>query len=264
MVVVSTAIYSFYRMKPTCLIYGNCQGYGVGRFLEKTSFGYDVKIFQNYRLILKEEDPADLHACAAKADLFIYQPINEKYGELCTEHMLHEVIPKDCRTVSFACQFNSGIEPLIEHGTSILGSEYVKALMEIRDNQQIINAYHGGTVNFGMLARFLACAAEQARREVFCDVPMIDWILNNRTKRLFLTQNHPTSFLFAELARRTISFLSGRQEPEIPIASWNEVGLPCGLPLSRYAVKEFGHNLPVDPEAEDHYKKLLDRILNLR
>lgn len=259
--------------KPLCLVFANCQGLGLAHFLRKANFPFEIRTFENYRFILKEQDPAEFKELAKRADVFIYQPTHPKYDDLCAQNIVDGVLPKHCKTVSFPYLFNSGIAPLLEHGQDICGAEYVRALMDVCSNEEILQRYEDGTINFGMTARFLACAAEQARREVFCDIKMAPWMVDNRHLFLMFTANHPTSHVFWQLAWQTVlevgtySFVN-LHEFNKPV-HWNEVGLPCQLPVSRYTIKEFGivgmyPDTTPELDSEKCYRDLLLRVLETR
>lgn len=251
-----------------CIIYANCQGMGLAHFLRKADFPYEIRTFENFRFILKEQDPEEMMQLAPRCDLFIYQPTDAKYDTLCAQQIVNNLLPTHCRTLSFSYMFNSGMFPLCPHGHDIHGKEFILPLMAVKSDEEIIRMYHDGTIDFGMTSRFLACASEQARREVFTDIKMAEWIVRNSFWRPFFTENHPTSITFCALASKVMDTVGEGDPSKARHRHWNEVGLPCGRPLSRYAVRHFGLSDQPDttPEldSEKCYLDLLKQVLATR
>lgn len=245
-----------------CVIYANCQGIGLRHFLVKAGFPYEVKSFENYRLILGEQTKEDFLKSASECDLFIFQPTDAKYDELCAQRCVDNVLPKSARTLSFSYLFNSGIAPLLDEHGNIWGREYVHALMAVYPREQILEMYVRGWIDFGMVPRYLACAAEQARREVFTTIKMAEWVVDNRQRRPFFTFNHPTSVTFAEMATRVMIAAGCPPAQPITWTHWNECGLPMHCPISPYAVKAFGWDQAPDADAYECYRQALIKVLD--
>lgn len=244
-----------------CTIYANCQGQGLAHFLRKSgAFPYDIEVFQNHQLILKEVSPEALEASAVKCDLFIYQPTDEKHGQLSSDHYLKNVVPRAARKMSFAYFYNHGFFPLIESAGSYIGADFMPKVYWKMTLAELMQYYDMRLLDFGLTARLLHCASEQARREISCDVKLASWIVDHRHMPLFLNFNHPSSILFAKLAQEVIRLLSeDAQSPQIGIGHLNEAKLPCDLPLSEYVVKEFGMGgVKEHPEAHMTYRRFLE------
>jgi len=240
------------------VIFGNCQSFGLAHFLRKAKFPYDIKVFENYKLILKEQTPEALRESAAQCDLFIAQPTREMaHGELSAEYYIEKVIPKTAQVITFPYCVNNGFFPLIGHGDGFMGTAEMSADYWKLSKDCLLAMYDTGLIDFALWPRFLACAAEQARREQQCDIRLSTWIINNRHLPLFLNFNHPSSLLFAELAREVISFVNDAEAPEIHVHGLNEANLPCDLPFSSYVIEEFNWQIQANPFAHAHYRKLL-------
>lgn len=249
------------RMK-LAIAFGNCQVQGIAHFLRKANFPYEIRTFENFRFILKEQDPAEFKELARHADLFIYQPTDAKYDDLCAQRIVDNVLKPSCKTISFPYIFNHGYLPLAAHGNDIFGEEYIRALLDAGITKaNILDRYKAGTIDFGMVPRFFACIAEQARREVFTDIKIARWMVNHRHKQLMLSYNHPSSEVFVELAFRVIEAVDEGDA----LFRWdgpNDVGLPCSMPLSRYAIKTWGMDAQPDMAPQlDSEKCYLDLLL---
>jgi hypothetical protein len=240
------------------VIFANCQADGLAHFLRKASFPYEISTYLNYQFILGESNPEDLKRDAAKCHLFIYQPTKEeKHGPLSSEYYVESVIPKSAETVSFCYAFNHGFFPLIGYGDSTMGASDMHPDHWRMPKEELLSCYDGGAVDFALWPRMLACAAEQAKREQDCDIQLSKWIVEHRHLRTFLNYNHPSSILFAEMARRVAAFVLGKEQEPIPVHEINEAKLPCDLPVSAYVEREFGWQTHHDPFAHEHYRQLL-------
>lgn len=243
-----------------CCIFSNCQADGLAHFLRKAVFPYHIETFLNYQLILGEQSPVALTESAARCDLFIYQPTREqKHGPLSSEYYVERVIPKSARSLSFPYLFNHGLFPLVGHGDGFMGAAEMPEELWRLPVSELLHRYDRGEVDFALWPRFLACAAEQARREQQCDVRLSPWIVDHRHVQSFLNFNHPASALFAELAREVMGLVLGVEVGPIRVDHINEASLPCDLPLSQYVIDEFDMRVPANPHAHAHYRTLLER-----
>ena len=104
------------------------------------------------------------------------------------------------------------------------------------------------------------------KKEHDCEVKIIDFLMKNLHKeKLFLTHDHPTSYVFSEVTRQICDFLEldyntekGNYCPE------NMIGLPDSVynrsdnqyPISRYAIDYFGFEYikKEHPDANEFYK----------
>jgi len=138
----------------------------------------------------------------------------------------------------------------------VIATEDLRDVLLARDKEDILAEYDRGDFDFRFWPRHLHCAAEQAKREVHCDVKMSEWMMENRKHRLLLAFNHPSSALFAELTSRVMK-AAGLPDIHIPWSDPNEVNLPCTVPVSRYVVEHYGWKVNPDPEAHTYYRELL-------
>lgn len=240
------------------VVFSNCQAQGLAHFLRKAGFPYQIETFLNYQLILKEVSAEALTESASKCDLFLFQPTREmKHGPLSSEYYVEKVIPKSARAVSFGYLFNHGAFPLIGHGDGFMGMAEMPEHYWRMSKSDLLAVYDTGLIDFALWPRFLACAAEQARREQHCDVRLSAWIVDHRHVQTFLNFNHPSSILFAELAREVMRIVLGAEAAPIRVDHLNEANLPCDLPLSQYVIDEFDMRVTANPHAHEHYRKLL-------
>ena len=253
------------------LSYSNCQGAGAVHFLRKTAVAadYEFKHYNNYQIILGEQSPDDLAKDVLKADVFFYQTTPAlKYGMLSTEEMCN-VVPERCLKIAFGYGVNFGLFPLVHHGQWQTGDVVKRQAKECPS--QLMSLYDQGLVHFDHLVRFEACVAEMRAREerervaggYHHYVPMADHIAARyRHERLFISENHPASAYFAELARRVAGVVLGQPDhPPIPYTDYNEANLPCGILVHRSTVKELDLQYGPDDGADAFYRGYLTRLI---
>lgn len=278
-------------MKKLCTLYGNCQMDGCRHFLAKTRMGeeYEFQTFHNWRLMLNEEETAkELLHFAKESDVFIYQPCR---GYECKDgtkvpstDKIITTLASRAKSISYAYQFQTGFFPIIKVGDGwdgwITGEHVKKRLREVIKGHYNGAAgmtidYYSDHLQFDCARRFIECLAEQARREEETDIKMVPWILQNyRKQRLFLTYNHPTSALFAELAKRiycvvfdalTDHFDGVRlidwYGKEIPWTGENEANMNGVMPIHPAVVRELGLEYQPTDNSIEYYRDLLEQMM---
>jgi hypothetical protein len=251
-------------MKKLCLFYTNCQGDGILHFLKQSDLAqeYDFQIFHNWQIILGEQDPKDLHVAATHADVFIYQPHEAQHGAKSTEEIKSGLLPAHCKTLSFAYQYNHGFFPIIKHPG---GWHTGKAVIErAKHGINLMASYKARVINFDCVGRFAACLAEQARREEHVDLKFVPFILDAyRYTRLFLTENHPTSFFFQYMAMMVYKALRPAAEtlPNFSYKTENDVNLPCGVPHHPIATRELGLEYEESSPDLSEYDKWMEELI---
>lgn len=270
-------------MKPLICSYSNCQGGGVWHFLKKTpiSDDYDLVQVNNWQVILGEQPRSLLYDSIKKAEVLLYQPTGEF---LCTDgqkipssdELISDLLSKEAMRISYSYQYSTGFFPILKVANGFDGfvtGECVKELLRRRppdwpvgNEDYPLRRYDVDDLCYDCALRFAECLAEQSRREAECTIGMTDFILANFQKqRLFLTQNHPTSALYAELARRIAWHIDPTdgdldQVPAIPIVSENEAGMNGTLPVHPAVVRELGLKYPADADCSV-YRTMLEQMI---
>lgn len=109
------------------LIYANCQGIGIKYFLSKSehiSNNYRIEHIRidelvNNNLVLNIEK-------LKQADIFIYQYLDEKHGDICTNNIMKYLKP-DCKKISFAYIYNNSFYPT--KGPEIITNKFIHKKM---------------------------------------------------------------------------------------------------------------------------------------
>ncbi len=250
-------------------VYSNCQGQGIKHFINKGHPEFDIRLHQNFRLMLGETAVQPLLDDAGDCDVFIYQPTPEfegKGGFVPSTDKLQDICPIEAKKISFAYQFNTGFFPIVKHGRWWTGEWWVYMAKQTPEN--LLNLYDNGMMQpFDCARRFAENLAEQSRREEQCTIKLAPWILQNfQTQHLFLLCNHPASALFVELAKRVLYEIDPALCPvEIPYDGPNDANLPGWHALHPAVKRELGITYDQVPGGDaDYYRVLIKELAETR
>ncbi len=223
-------------MSKLCIIYANCQGTALGHFLNKNPVfqsEYQVEYLVNYLMIdEKKEVPFDL---LQKADLFIYQPTDEKHGVYATDNLL--LYLKDtCHVISFPYIYNNSFWPFFKIDQKIVNAEPIIDLLESGASAiEIVLKFFSLRIDFNFQNRFQKTMQLLLEKEAATTVKVSDYILENYKKeRLFLTHNHPSTQLLVHCVNQILSILQYPTLKKGDFPNPNEACLPGFYPMSAY------------------------------
>lgn len=234
--------------------------------LKKTPLAetFDFVQHNNWQSILGEVNPEDLLRDAAKADVFLYQPSGPiKNLDISTEEITERIVPKSAVKLSYAYNFNSGFFPIVLHGGWHTSHEVIEKATRGID---VVSLYDEDRLFYDCARRFAENLAEQSRREETCELKFAPYILQNfQREHLFLVCNHPTSTLFAHMARTVLTAM-GEDSGPIPIVHPNEANLPGWHPIHPAVIRELGLQYRIaEPEADHQwYRHLMKTIMEKR
>ena len=257
-------------MKKKCIMFGNCHCSGIALFLKKFSNFYDiydVEQYANWQLILDNDYIST--KSLQDADLVIYQPLSDVHNCYSTNKnnpsSFFNLLKENCKTISFPRIHNNAIFPIFKkhfHKTEMYG--YV--INEISDINKLIELYEKNLLNYDFNTRMNENYKISKEKEENCDVKIIDFIFENIQKyKLFLTQDHPTSFIFNEVTRQICKILNIVYDYDNGLlVDENISGLQdsvyhnqsCQYPISRYAIKHFKFEYikNEDSDADEFYR----------
>lgn len=255
-------------MKKLFVSYANCQSIGIFHFLKQTRLveEYEFKLWNNWQIVLKEQDPAGLFEDARRADVFLYQPTDSLYGALSTDAFCNEVVPKDCIKISYPYVFNSGFFPIVKHGRWFTGADWItEAKAGATDLLEIYDRHTGNPrawhPSFDCARRFSENLAEQSRREEDCTIRLVPWMLQNfQTKHLFLLCNHPASALLVELAKRVMEIVAAPDDHIFTYDGPNDANLPGWHALHPAVKRELGITYDAPGGDMEFYRTLIKEL----
>ena len=250
------------EQKMICIIYSNCQGRGVRRFLEKQDnfrADYSIHVINNYTAIAENKElPTEL---LKKADLFIYQPIHAKHGIYSSDKVL-SLLSEKCKCISFPYIYNDALWPIFEKKGRYVGGNSVICLMkENKSLKYIIDTFMKLEIDFDFTGRFSYSNSILKKKEQVTTVKVADFIKQNfRSRRLFLTCNHPTSYVFAYCVNQILARLGYDLLENAENLPENIANLPGFWPVSPYDRMFYKFHFKEDKKWKKHYVDCIGEI----
>ena len=207
------------------VFYTNCQYKGFQYFLNLFN-KYTFDVIENYDIIQhKKPIPIEI---LNQADIFIYQPIQEKHGIYSTcEHVKNNIciyLPIHCKKISFPYIYNSAFWILIppakidnligDYGTNKYNNaEPIEQLKKQGYSlNTVIDMYNKNKIDFNFKKRFENDIQILQTKEKNCDIKISQFIINNQRKKLFFTQNHPTTSVYVHCINQLLLLLDEEYE----------------------------------------------------
>lgn len=258
------------------VFYGNCQ-LNIGVYnIFKNYIDADYSIISSYDLIYNNLDiPINI---LKEADIFIYQPINEKYGIYSINNNIVNSIMtylnKNCNKICVPYLYFDSFFPLCKKNfddgydggylykqNNILNEESILNLKNIYSNLEIIDKYNNYDIDFNFKNRFDDNIKRLLDKEKLCNIKISDFILNNYKKiHLFEMHHHPTSILIIYLTQQIFNYLKINIEIDknIIINLSHEK-----FPISKYVIDYFKFEFieKEDINSFDYYLNLINIIL---
>ena len=243
------------------------------KFLENfTNFKelYDTSIYANWEIIVNN-DIIPIQKLKT-ADLVIYQPLSDVYNCYSTNknnpNSFFNLLKKDCKLIAFPRIHNNSLFPIVhKKDITLKTNEFYGKINNIINNKtEAIYLYQNDQIDYNFTERHAVNYKKGIEKEENCDIKIIDFIYNNIKKhKLFLTQDHPTSFIFNEICRQICNILNINYDYEkAKLVSENYANLidsvyrrsSCQYLISRYSIKYFGFEYinEEDKDADEFYK----------
>jgi hypothetical protein len=248
-------------VKPTIILYGNCQAEAVTVILNKTpaiAARYRVVSFRNF------DHPTDGPDTIRNRDL-------ASCALLCEQHSpkkfpYRDRLPARCRTVTFPSTdfnllwpffavnpFNVPDPPVFPYGRFSYGDRII--IGDIQKNmapddilQNYLTGWEGYKVDLDRLLQLERARIEN--REAQCDVRIGDYLLGNfRSMRLHWTSNHPTSTLLSELVVRLLKECFGGDNA-LENADIDKTLASCFTPAGPLGIL----SIPIHPKIAEHFE----------
>ncbi|MDD5618384.1 MAG: WcbI family polysaccharide biosynthesis putative acetyltransferase [Candidatus Omnitrophica bacterium] len=202
-------------------IYANCQGEMISYILKTIpaiNDLYTIDFVFNWILIEEKKDvPLEK---IKDADVFIYQPLAEKYGIYSPVNMLH-YLKKDCIPISFPYIYNAALWPfylddkcisddvLSLHGIRLFDYGIIAAYVKNGvDDSELLDLYKKHKIDFMFNRRFQYTMKILRQHEEDATVRVADFIEKNiRKVRLFYTCNHPAPIILNHCVNQILDVL---------------------------------------------------------
>ena len=252
-------------MKKQCIMFGNCQCSGVRKFLlEYSNFSdeYEVHQYANWELIKDNNRIVIPIHLIRTADLIIYQPLPDERNCYSTNkknpNSFFSLLREDCKTISFPRIHNNAIFPIF-HQTSNHDVLYGRITNKAKSINEIVDLYNNNLIDYDFDKRMSENYIISKKKESECDIKIIDFIYNNISNhKIFLTQDHPTSFVFNEVSSQICDILgldynydkgatAHENITELHDSVYNNITKQ--YPISRYAIRHFGFRYATEETA---------------
>ena len=229
-------------MNNICIIYGNCQGRQLEYILNQSNLftqKYITYYYPNYELINSKIDlDINFINLLKNCKLFIYQPVKKKHGIYSTskniDNNIYSYLSINCIKISFIYINNIAIDTfLYETFDSNMNNIDIKLLYNIEEiktintkfyifynyfgfknifnlklninmnNIDIISLFDNNLLDFNFEERWDFSFNILKDNEKITDIKISDFIENNyKNIELFYTNNHPTNYIFLEIANQ--------------------------------------------------------------
>lgn len=262
------------------VIYTNCQFLGIQYFLGRyyKSMGKNVRMthLENYILIKNQGalDPSML----ASADVFIYQPIAARHGIYSTssdvEGSVVSYLSDDCEKIAFPYIYNSAMWCLVPPAIAdnliggygeydqYLNKEVIEELIDSGHSlKQILKMFRRKQIDFKYAERFKQNIEILEEKEKQCDLVVSDYIVENvRKRKLFLTQNHPTTCVFIHCVNQILEKLGADYSFNADDFPDNVAGFSKGWPQSKNDLEYWQFTYSDVRVVDKFYRKHITRM----
>lgn len=196
--------------KALCLLHANCQGDALRSLLENTpAFASRFNIRQYVNYTRQSIADSDIERC----ELFLYQRLAPKWGDLSTEQMLPR-LPQHCLSIEIPNLFFKGYWPFWSRDERInFADSLLETLLQKVTPQEALTLYLRGAASLLGDADALNAQAEEslAREEgKEADAPIRCAPLLRerwRDEQMFITVNHPGRELLFHMADSLLRLL---------------------------------------------------------
>ena len=193
-----------------CLLHANCQGDALRPLLENSpAFASRFRICQYVNYTRQSIAAQDIEHC----DLFLYQRLAPKWGDLSTEQMLPR-LPQHCQAIEIPNLFFKGYWPHWSRDEHInFADSLLETLLEKVSPHEALTLYlRGSAALLGDAAALERVAEESLNREEAkeADAPIKCAPLLRerwRDEQMFITVNHPGRELVCHMAHSLLRLL---------------------------------------------------------
>jgi hypothetical protein len=200
------------------LIFANCQGHALSKYLGKLESVLNVTYVPNYRTISlgAQHLSGRLELLCQKADLLIYQPLDLKWGIYSSMHELFDT----SKRLSIPYVYIDGLWPAYEEGKNIKGAELVECVDRLYPGLAVDKLRYtldspschedvAEVVSSNLLNRLHYSFSIFQQKESLCDVKIMKWLSECTASQLpMFTQNHPKPVVISQIFMQVCSILS--------------------------------------------------------
>lgn len=247
------------------LVCTNCQGDAIIKYLRNIpefTQKYSIDWIKNWVLVKTHNKQPYLDKLM-DCDVFIYQPLKDKHGELSTEtpEGLMQYLKPDCQLISFPYIYSSAYWPFFHHvskgnefhpglsGFKITNHNIVADLLKTHTKHKIYAMYQEDKIDFTYKENFKITMDKLRENESTTTIKVVDYIVENyTTRRMFLTKDHPTKYILIYCANKILELLNINDRLDENKFTENYHGMPDSSynrpdnkwPITEQCAKELG------------------------
>jgi hypothetical protein len=249
------------------IIYTNCQGGVIKRFLkkyyEKNNKDIEINYYPNYY-----QDNIN-YELLKNCTVFIYHKKYNKNSNIV--NIILEKIPKTCHKISIPYIFIDGIACLCHAPLSvkynygkIYGDVIIIGLINKKySKEQIISMFLNGQIDFKLDERLKNSLAELKKRDQYTDIKVYEFIKKNyKSKKMFISNNHPTTIVFKYIYYQILNILRLPNNFIIPFNNENPGLSVPGYVLSLHDIKKLDLSYNYSNDWKEVGYKLINIIYN--
>ena len=207
------------------VIYSNCQADAIITLLKKKIKGTYHHI-ENFKYLNNSKNlPFEK---LKKADLFIFQFTKKEHGicstDINSEENIFNYLKKECLKIGIPSMYQSAFWPILPSYDSPCGHEIIKEFKKKKYSfEKIYEFYDIKQINFKLKERFNKCEKHTKDIETYylentnlTIIPITPFIRNNYKKyKLFLTNNHPSIYIFFYIVNEIIKIINKKNNKNI-------------------------------------------------
>jgi hypothetical protein len=257
------------------LLYGNCQiCICVYKYIQKIY--NNITIWWSFNLIENNEEIN--YEILKNIDIFIYQPINESFGEYSIKNMI-QYLKNSCIQISVPFIFLNCFYPLTNKAIAItldgvidtrddkykniiLNQDIIIELSKKHSEEEIIELFKNNKIDFNFKKMFDENINRIRDKEKECNIKIIDFILENYQHHQLVSWHlHPTGILVYYYVKQIFKILNF-DEPEYIDNLFNEPDVTWLYTESSIIFYDFKFNINKDIiRTNDHYIDLIKQII---
>jgi hypothetical protein len=224
------------------LFYGNCQVEALAKYAAAHSSVHELQVLRNYELIANPSLVPQALRCLEGVDVVIFQPLDDRHGALATTERGIFGRLGGVDRLSLPYVYNSALWPTFPEGDRFHEEDLVASLVSNPTPEAALREYLLGGKDFCYEARMDGTLERLRAHEATTNVRVADFIAENFVeRRLFFTQNHPTSYVFGELIDQFNSLVTGvfPTRGSVERAGLNFAGLPLTWDIDLSAFQQW-------------------------
>jgi hypothetical protein len=204
------------------LIFANCQGYALSKYIEYLGETVSVSYYPNYQIISRGAAslPTQFDSACRRANILLYQPLDQKWGIFSKPELWFSG-----QIIRIPYLYIDGLWPFYEEGKKTKGSELLDSIAMTPDSDKMLllkNILNGSCNSLAAIQgweelqnnlqnRLEASMNILSGKERSCDIKILNHLRCDLSTRLpMYTQNHPKPHILSRMFKEICNLLDLR------------------------------------------------------